>query len=192
MQLKKISKNKRGAMELSMTTIVILVLSMSMLILGLVLIRAIFSGAKYNVDQMNQKVEDEIGKLFVEDKKMVIYLADNLAKINQGQDWGVGFGVKNQVRDVQDGSKFKYEVSMAENSCKIKEKEAMSWIKLGKEGSITLAPGQTKIWLIRFEIPETAPLCLIRYNVEIKADNIDATTDQKFYSSESFDVSIEA
>ena len=45
MELKKISQ-KKGAIELSMTTIVILVLAMSMLILGLVLIKAIFTGAK--------------------------------------------------------------------------------------------------------------------------------------------------
>jgi len=177
--------NKKAAMELSMSTIVILVLAMSMLILGLVLIKAIFGGAKYNVDQMNQKVADEIGKLFTEDKKIVVYLANNLAEIKQGESWGVGFGVKNQQRGVTEGTKFKYEVSMAENDCKIKEKEAMSWIKLGKEGSITLAPGQMKVWLVRFEIPETAPLCMIRYNVEIKAGS-------DFYISESFDISIEA
>ena len=41
---------KRGAMELSIGTIVIIVLAMSMLILGLVLIRTIFTGAKYNID----------------------------------------------------------------------------------------------------------------------------------------------
>ena len=35
-------KNKKGAMELSMSTIIILVLAMSMLILGLVLVRSIF------------------------------------------------------------------------------------------------------------------------------------------------------
>ena len=48
MEIRKIT-GKKGAMELSMGTIVILVLAMSMLILGLVLIRTIFMGAKYNV-----------------------------------------------------------------------------------------------------------------------------------------------
>ena len=178
-------QNKKAALELSMTTIVVLVLAMSMLILGLVLVKTIFSGAKYNVEQMNQKVEDEIGKLFTEDKKIVVYLANNLAEITQGESWGVAFGVKNQVRGVQEGSKFKYEVTMAENDCKIKDKEAMSWIRLGKEGEITLAPGQDKVWLVRFEVPETAPLCMIRYNIEIKADSV-------FYTSESFDISVQA
>jgi len=178
-------QNKKAALELSMTTIVVLVLAMSMLILGLVLVKTIFSGAKYNVEQMNQKVEDEIGKLFTEDKRIVVYLADNKAEIQQGDNYGVAFGIKNQMRGVQEGSKFKYEVTMAENDCKIKEKEAMSWIRLGKEGQITLAPGQNKVWLIRFEIPETSPLCMVRYNIEIKADST-------FYTSESFDISVQA
>jgi hypothetical protein len=170
------TKNKKAALELSMTTIVVLVLAMSMLILGLVLVKTIFSGAKYNVEQMNQKVEDEIGKLFTEDKKIVVYLANNLAEITQGDNWGVAFGIKNQVSSSKIGT--------SNRDC-VKESEAMSWIRLGKEGSITLAPGQDKVWLVRFEIPETAPLCLIRYNIEIKADGT-------FYTSESFDVSIEA
>lgn len=182
--MKKIPR-KKAALELSMGTIVILVLAMSMLILGLVLIRTIFGGAKYNVEQMNQKVEDEIGKLFVEDKKIVVYLADNKADIGQGEDWGVAFGVRNQIRNIEEGSKFMYEVSMAESSCKLKETNALSWIKLGKEGSITLGPGQNKVWLIRFEIPETAPLCMVRYNIEIKADG-------QFYVSEDFDVAIKS
>ena len=69
-------KKKKGAIELSMGTIVILVLAMTMLIMGLVLIKTIFSGAKYNVEQINQKVEGEIGKLFSEDKQIVIMQYD--------------------------------------------------------------------------------------------------------------------
>ena len=51
--------NKKAAMELSIGTIVIIVLAMSMLILGLVLIKTIFSGAKYNIDTMNDKVRND-------------------------------------------------------------------------------------------------------------------------------------
>jgi len=184
MKLRKITQ-KKGAMELSMGTIVILVLAMSMLILGLVLIKTIFTGAKQNVSTINDKVKDEIGKLFVEDKKIVVYLADNKAEIPQGEDWGVAFGVKNILRNTQEAPKIKYEVSMDESSCKIKEKEAMSYIVLGKEGDITMAPGDQKVWLIRFEIPEGTPLCKVRYNIEVSADG-------DFYTSESFDVSVEA
>ena len=67
-------RGKTGALELSIGTIVIIVLAMSMLILGMVLVRNIFSGSSENILQMNDKVKDQINRLFVEDKKPVIYL----------------------------------------------------------------------------------------------------------------------
>ena len=60
-------KNKKAALELSIGTVVVLVIGMAMLILGLVLVRTIFTGAKYNVDQINKNVEAEINKLFDEE-----------------------------------------------------------------------------------------------------------------------------
>ena len=60
----------------------------------------------------------------------------------------------------------------------------MSWIKAGKQGSIPIAPGDSKVWLIRFQIPETAPLCIVRYNINVEADNT-------FYTADSFDINIE-
>ena len=56
--------NKKGAIELSIGTIVIIVLAMSMLILGLVLIRNIFSGSNDAVGQINTGVISEIQKVF--------------------------------------------------------------------------------------------------------------------------------
>ncbi len=180
---------KKGAMELSIGTIVIIVLAMSMLILGLVLIKSIFTGAKYNVDTMNDKVKDEINKLFVEDKKIIIYLANQKADIKQGKDWGVAFGIKNLKTGTVEASKFNYDVTVANPSevkqnCGINEKEALSWIKAGKEGSINIAPGDTYINIIRFQLSENAPLCIVRYNVNVKADG-------EFYVADSFDVNVE-
>lgn len=182
-------KTKKGAMELSISTIVIIVLAMSMLILGLVLIRTIFTGAKYNVDQMTNKVTDEINKLFVEDKKIVVYLSSSgMAEVKQGDAWGVAFGVKNLKTGTPEASTFSYDVTVANPSevkqnCGINEKEALSWIKTGVSSSIKIAPGDIKAWVIRFEIPETSPLCITRYNINVKADG-------EFYDAESFDIKV--
>ncbi len=188
-----ITQNKRGAMELSMSTIVILVLAMSMLILGLVLIKTIFSGAKYNVDTMNTKVQNEINKLFVEDKKIVVYLAGGEAKVNKGDSYGVAFGLKNLITGTPDASKFTYDVSVAnptevKSNCGINEKEALSWIKTGVSGTFQILPGETvanTATIIKFQIPQTAPLCIIRYNINVKANG-------EFYTADSFDINIAA
>lgn len=185
MNIRPISiNNKKGALELSIGTIVILVLAMSMLILGLVLVRSIFSGAKYNVDQMNQRVEDEIGKLFTEDKRMVVYLADGKAPVKQGDSYGVVFAIKNKERDADNDFTFDYEVEYEESSCKsIKEKDAMEYIELGKTGKFKIAPGYIKNNIIRIIIPESAPLCTVRYRISVDMNGV-------FYESEAFDVEI--
>jgi hypothetical protein len=185
--VKRLLKNKKAAMELSMSTIVILVLAMSMLILGLVLVRTIFTGAKYNVDDINSKVKDQISKLFSEDQEMVIYLANGQVDIKQNEQWGVAFCVKNLKQDSSD-NKFPYTVSVNEisGSCTgIDETKAMSFIVLGKEDILGATPGEVACDRIRFLIPKGTPLCMIRYGISIKNNGND-------YTFGSFDVQIKA
>src|SRR3989344_5358037 len=148
---------KRGAIELSIGTIVIIVLAMTMLILGLVLIRSIFSGAKYNIDTINDKVRDEINKLFVEDKKTVIYLANQEAKIKQGETWGIAFGIKNLETGTAEANEFTYTVEASDpdirKKCGINEATANSWISTGREDSVDIAPGDSYYGIVRFSIP---------------------------------------
>ena len=95
--MRKLVINKKGAMELSMSTIVILVLAMTMLILGLVLVRSIFKGATSSVNDINEKVKGEISGLFVdESSKIIINLgADRIARVQADTDnFGVSFGAK--------------------------------------------------------------------------------------------------
>jgi hypothetical protein len=132
--------------------------------------------ADTNVEQINLKVADEIEKLFVEDTQIITYLSNNIAEIKPGEDYGVAFAIRNQKNE---SDKFSYIITPEENNCDFED--AMSWIQLGKEGSINLTPGQDKVWLVRFEIPETAPLCLLRYKINV-------TSNQTLYASKYFDV----
>ncbi len=56
--------NKKGAIELSIGTIVIIVLSLTMLILGMVLVRSIMCGAIGLTTETNTKAKAEINKVF--------------------------------------------------------------------------------------------------------------------------------
>ena len=179
--------NNKGAIELSIGTIVIIVLAMSMLILGLVLIRSIFVGAKYNVDQMNNKVKDEINKLFVEDKKTVVYLPNQIADIKQNEDWGVAFAIKNLAKGESDASRFNYDVIISDpnvqKNCGVGDRDVENWIKTGQSDSIELAPGDTYYGIVRFFIPEGAPLCTVRFHLDVKKENEHYATD--FFDIES-------
>ena len=173
--------SKRGAIELSIGTIVIIVLAMSMLILGLVLVRTIFQGATGNVDQMNDKVKDEINKLFVEDKKTVVYLPNQIAKIKQNEDWGIAFAIKNLEKGTAEASSFMYDVVVSDpdirTKCGVGKRDIEAWITTGKSETVQVAPGDTLFRIVRFLIPEGAPLCTVRFNIVAKRDNTHYATD---------------
>lgn len=187
MRLSKI-RSKKAALELSIGTIVILVLAMSMLILGLVLVRTIFTGAKYNVETMNKKVEAEINKLFVEDQRAVIYLPNRIAEIKQGGEYGLGFGIQNSIAT----QKFRWNTLVDDvnirKKCGVNEREAEDWITTGGSGSVDVASGQQYYDIIRFNIPEgevsDISKCIVRYKIIIKQE------DGSPYETIPFDVDV--
>ena len=65
-------KNKSGAMEMSVGTIVTIVLLVSVLVLGVVLITQILASAKGAVDLTDQQLKGELEKLFSEEKRLAI------------------------------------------------------------------------------------------------------------------------
>ena len=182
-------KERKWGLELSIGTLVVIVLAMAMLILGLLLIQRIFEGAKYNVDTINNKVRDEINKLFSEERQMVVYLANNLAEIKQGDSWGVAFAVKNLESGTVEAKKFTYATTIEDENikqkCGISSNEILKWIATGETDSFSLPPGQTSYRIVRLEVPKIAPLCTVRFNVEVKANG-------QVYTSDFFDVKVKA
>jgi len=178
---------KKGAIEMSIGTIVIIVLAMSMLILGMVLVRNIFTGSSQNVLQMNDKVKDQINKLFVEDKRTVVYLPNQIAKIEQNEDWGIAFGIKNLARGTAEAGRFHYDVTVSDpdvrTKCGIDERSIESWIKTGRSDDMTIAPGEAYVGIVRFMVPEASPLCTVRFH-------IDVTMENQAYATDFFDVEV--
>lgn len=172
MELRKIKIGKKGALELSIGTIVILVLAMSMLILGLILVRTIFSGATDNVSTMNEKVRQEINDLFVEGQKGVLKLAEGNAKIKQGDPFGVAFGIINTGKT----QKFRWSTIVEDDNirkkCGIADREAEAWIATGGTGSVELKSGDTYADRVLFNILEGSvsdiSTCIIRFKIVIK------------------------
>ena len=163
-------KQKKAAMEMSVGTIVTIVLLMSVLVLGLVLIRTIYSSSVENIKGIDQEVKGQIRKLFAEEdsRKVVIYPSTREITIKKGQDdAGFGFSIRN-VQQEPDG--FSYEVIAQETSCSMRLSEAERLISLGKEGrNINLPAGSfmDQPIFVRFKIPETAPPCDVRYQLQV-------------------------
>jgi len=176
----KIIKSKKGTLELSIGTIVIVVLAMSMLILGLIFVRTIFVGSEYNIKLMNNKVKGEISNLFAEDQRSVINLPDDrVVNIEEGKDFGLGFGIQNTL----DTQKFKWKVEIVDKSkCDVSESEAESWILTGGSGNIDLEKGEKYADLIRINIPEKSvgSKCEIRYKIVVENEDGDIYTVESF------------
>ncbi len=170
------SFGKKAQLEMSVGTIVTIVLLTLALILGVILTNTIFQGAKENINSIDQSVKTEINKLFAEDtsRKIVIYPPTMQISIAKGETGGFGFSIRNvDMEGIEGGDSFSYDVSASEigAGCRLTKAEADRLIILGKsEDGIRIISGSSldPPRLVRFNIPESTPLCNIRYSINIE------------------------
>jgi hypothetical protein len=180
--------NKKGAMEMTVGTIVTIVLLMSALVLGLILTRSIFKSSTENVQIIDDQVKGEINNLFADgDKKLVVGLGgQNTAKVKQGTaNFGIPFGFSPTNPSVwgtnKEGCKYSLEVVDQNNYC-IKK----GWASVKTNSIIT---GMTNVIfdevdstngyaLIKISVPEDVSPCLQRFRIIVKcsADSKETTT----------------
>ena len=194
MILKKLSRvkllpsRKKAQLEMSVGTIVTIVLLTLALILGVILTNTIFQGAKENINSIDQSVKSEINKLFAEDsaRQIVIYPPTQQVSIKQGTAGGFGFSIRNT--ETTDGT-FSYKVSTSEvgTGCRLTKAEADNIIILGKnEEGIKIPSGNSldPPRLVRLNIQKSVPLCDVRYNIDVEKDG------RAYISGASVDVQI--
>lgn len=164
-------KNKKAAMEMSVGTIVTIVLLMSVLVLGLVLVRSVFRSSSNAIDQIDNAVQNEITKLFAEeDKELIVYPTSRTFTLKKGDDpAGFAFSVENKYTETK---QYSYTVTAQDvSNCGsgFSKAEAESYL-LGGAGSFSLERGTalSQARLVRFAIPETAPPCTIVYYLEVE------------------------
>ena len=167
---------------MSVGTIVTIVLLMTVLILGLVLVRSIFISSTTSVDEIDKAVKDEINKLFAEDssKRLVVYPSTRKVEIKKG-DSGKGFALA--IRNVgNEEAKFEYDIKAQEANCGMRLAEADALFSFNqKRGNLIIPAGnimESPI-LVSFNIPENAPPCDIVYSITMKqgAENYGAPVD---------------
>ena len=177
-----IPRNRSGAMELSMSTIVIIVLSVSMLVVGVYFISRLSGVMTGVVDLTDQQLRNEINKLFSEESKITIYPGTRLVEIKQEKTDGPGIGIRNLLPGASGNKKFSYTVlvsdSKIQDKCGINAGTAEAWIATGKsEEDIPIPSGDFSAQKVLFEIPVGAPLCTIRFRVNVEADGTSYATD---------------
>ena len=185
---------KKAAMEMSVGTIVTIVLLMTVLILGLVLVKTIFSSSVDNIKGIDQAVKTEIKKLFAQDEttKIVVYPETRIITIKKGaDDSGFGFAIRNLENEPKT---FSYDISAAEieQGCSALSLDAADQlITLGKQGNNIVIPSGSIMdneIFVRFNIPSTAPACQVRYNLNV----YEGSTSNPYISPVGVDLKIQA
>ena len=178
--------SKRAAIEMSMGTMVIIVLSMVVLVLGIFFIQKIFFVGTNAIDTIDTQVQSEMQKLFGSDdaKRVVMYPTSQRLKIKQGAiDEGFAFSLRNLDSEM---ASFTFDVLATDTSnCPgITEEVATNYL-IGRSGGITnLNSGDTFNRLVTFIFSEATPLCTMEYELDIKRE------DESNYDNLNFFVTI--
>ncbi len=192
------ARKKRGAIELSIGTIVIIVLAVSMLILGVILIRTIFTSGIDSVKQIDTGVKSAINDLFSKDeeKKLAVFPDSRIIKLEQGS---VGEGFALSIRNTNTGgqaSNFGYQISLVtspqdlRSKCDTDSDPITGWARIDAgltDENIVLSPGEAMEDPnhVRFSISSNAPLCLFTVKVTVYENN-----RNKIYVQKNVDVQI--
>ncbi len=173
--------NKRG-IELTISTLIVIILSLMMLTVGTIIIKKSYCAAITGVDSMEKFTQQEIQKLFSDQDNLVV-VKELENKISRGVYYGVGFIIENE--DKSSSGDFSYELSVMDlGDCPITEEEAEGYIVSGKGARVTIGGGDTYSDVVEFMIPKDAPLCTLKYQIEV-------TKEGEFYGSSRFQVIIE-
>lgn len=175
---------KKGAMEMSVGTIVTIVLLMAVLVLGLVLVRGIFKSASGAVDLTDEQLRSEIEGLFSEDTSLVVFPSSRELTIKQGESDEVGVGIKNLGESTTSATVFSYVVTPIGSDCGISPAQLEKWMSItNSRNNLEIPIGSLSITRIDFTIPAQTPKCTARFEVKAKADGV-------IYGSEEFKINV--
>jgi len=161
-------KNKKAAFEMSITTVVILVIAVIMLILGLVFVRTIMCRGLQMAATTLEGAENEINKFFGQEvgKEIVCMGTKTPLVIVPGRYNVVGCGFRPDVRTTY-SYEFTLESAMVVGTGESITATARTWITEATEGTITVEPGETLYATFGIQPPKKAPHTILVFKVKI-------------------------
>jgi len=171
-------KQKKAAVELTMGTMVTVVLAISALILGIVLVQKIFTGATDSVDTVNEKVMGEINNLFADENSNVLVKlgGDKKAKIRVGtEEFGVAIGAMTPDGTSTNRERMTYKISFdekAKENCITKigksATESLLVQPIGTWLPFDMAQGATAGARVSFKIPKGTAICSQKIYIDVR------------------------
>lgn len=169
--------NSKGAMEMSVGTIVTIVLLMSVLVLGLFFVQRIFTSGSNAIDSIDSQVQSEINQLFSDGaNKVAVFPTSRDISLKRGDSVPKGFAFSVYNDNNEPSSSFSYTINaddVTDCGSTMTKQIADSYV-LGGTGTFNLGPASIleNARLVRFSVPESAPGCTIFYNLEVKRNGI--------------------
>lgn len=156
---------KRGAIELSMTTIIVVIMGITLLTLGLRWVYNIYGDIEKQKTQMSEAMEQQIIDTFGKSDKP-LNLLKNYLTIKQGETQNLGIAIRNIGNN--DNQHFKYDIVIDQIPSNANKNSVLSWFLYSKGKEFTLDSGQIQTDLISIGVPKTgAPLGRYRVTVEL-------------------------
>jgi hypothetical protein len=171
-------KNKTAAIELSIGTMVIIVLAILMLVLGVVLIRNIFTGATESVDILEDKVKGEITGLFSNEQADIVVKAgaDRTVKIRPGSGpFGVPIGARTPDGSQTNRERLRYSLSLdspSRNNCAstlgVKTTENLFVTPMNSFRAFDEFQGSNVFAIVQIEVPEGTSTCSQKVFIDVR------------------------
>lgn len=167
-------RNKKAAMEMSVGTIVTIVLLMSVLVLGIFLVQKVFKTGTGAVDAIDASVNAEIDKLFGDtDARIILFPNSGIVDVEKGGERpsGFAFAVKN---DFKEDVNFNYEINALSTydyashcGSTVTQEKAQSFIDIPKGLARTSASGKSGTKKAFFTAPESIADCMVPYEIVV-------------------------
>lgn len=173
---------KKRGMELTISTLVVIILALMMLVMGTIITRAMTCNAMQGVNSMAELGQQEIQNLFSQQEDNNVAVKEKINDIQRVTYYGVGFFIKNV--DIISNNTFTYTVDVFDlQDCDITKAQARDYILSTRTKSVNIVKGNTYSDILEMKIPQDAPICSLKY--EIKVEN-----GGQLYSSTVFTVRI--
>ncbi len=167
-----IKRGNKGAMELSIGTIVIIVLAMTMLIMGMVLIRTIMCSGLQITTEIDQGVRNEVINMFGSGEYGVRCIGEGNQEITLA-----GGGRRNTGCEITVSSETKYEIVPEVESIGGADTDTVKGWIMDSGGEWDVIPGDsTTAPALVMNIPDNVPDTTIRIDYQVK--NLDTGTEQ--------------
>lgn len=175
--------NKKGAIELSITTIIIIVIGVAILSLGLKWVYGIFANIQATSQSAFENVNTQLDNLLSGSEDILVIYPETTT-IKQRETGDIGIAIQNLISDGKPHT-FTYKIDLVNKEGK-DVNAVLGWLTKG--GGLELATGETVALgsgkkvkkIIPIEIPRNAPLGTYRFKVILTADNPEGNDEANF------------